>query len=142
VAGHGSTVELARIKVEPGLEPGLTYQVSADVWHLPSLVWGDPFVFFFYQDLCRAEPRFDLYGVLEIASELWLDVARHTAASGDRVRNEEPIPADYLKVFGSDFTQIIGRPRVRKHIADALQLTSLWLHENAERHPTLTFYGA
>jgi hypothetical protein len=78
----------------------------------------------------------------KIASELWLDIARHAAVFGDRVRNEEPVPADDLKVFGSDFTQIIGRPRVRKHVADALQLTSLWLHENAERHPTLTFYGA
>jgi hypothetical protein len=136
-------VLLARIRTDPGFEPGLTYQVAADLELFPSLVWGDPFVFLLYERLRRAEPKLSLYYFYTITSDLWLDVAHYAAALATRVRSEEPLTTDFLSPLGDELGAAFKRnAKARALLGDALQLTSDWLHDNASCHAQLTFYGA
>jgi len=135
-------MEFSRIKFDPGLEPGLTYQVSAHVDYFPSLVWSDPFVMVFYSTLLRMESRFDLYGVTEISAENWMVVARVAEETEDRLRAEHSIPADILLLGGGELGRRLKSTGVRRQVIDALRLTSQWLRDAADHHSTLTFYGA
>lgn len=131
---------LAYIKPEPGLEPGLTYQVSPNVDYLPSLVWKDPVVFLFCPALTRASARFDLYGMCELPASEWADVARVAEETEDRLRLKNGDPAD---IFADEslLRQLLDSTGGRRQLIDALQLTSYWLRDAVARYPALTFYG-
>jgi hypothetical protein len=131
---------LAYIKPEPGLERGLTYQVSPDIDHFPSLVWKDPVVFIFCPTLTRAGDNFGLYGFCELASPAWLDVARVAEETEDRLRLADGAPADIF-AEGSELLHLLRSTGGRRRLVNALQLTSFWLRDAISRFPALTFYG-
>jgi hypothetical protein len=135
-----TTLSLAYIKQEPGLERGLTYQISANVDHLPSLVWKDPFAFIFYPALTRASVHFDLYGMCELPAASWTDLARVAEETEDRLRLKNSGPADIFSI-GSELRDLLESTGGRRRLTDALQLTAYWLREAASQYPTLTFYG-
>ena len=95
-------MQLAYIKDEPGFEAGLSFQISPHIEHFASLVWSFPFGEIFHAPLRRATDRFDPYGMCEIPSPCWVEIARAAEELGIkaqghaavRVRRVEPSEKD------------------------------------------------
>src|SRR4051812_36838105 len=121
-------MQLAYIKTDRGFEGGLTFQVSADVYHSSSLVWGEPLVGFFYSRLLAAEPQFDLYGVHKIASAKWREVASYARELADKIRSGGEFPADYFVWDESEYREFReGGDETLRRLGEALALTARWL---------------
>ena len=133
-------MEFAYIRDESGFDTGLTCQVSADAGYFPSLVWAYDFATLFSDTLLRADSGFGLCGVCELPSECWTQVARSAEETEDRIRSTRAIPSD-IAMRSSELSRLLKSTGGRRHVIEALQLTSRWLREAADRHPALTFYG-
>ena len=136
-------MELARIKPDPGFEGGLSYQVSADLRRLPSLVLYESLIGFFYLPLLGAEPRFDPYSVHVITSPQWVGIARTVEAAGDRLRESGLNDSIYSDFDDGELLRFLegGGEGALEEVIDALRLSARWLRQEAGCHPALTFYG-
>lgn len=134
-------MQLAYIKDESGFEAGLRFQISPHIEHFASLVWSFPFGEIFYAPLRRATDRFDPYGICEIPSPCWIEIARAAEEWDDRLRADLPIPDDIRLFGGGELVQLLENSGGRRRCLDALRLTSYWLRKAAAEYPTLTFYG-